>query len=404
MYYALFLSVVFALILGGFILLSGFNQNLSVRADITEILIDNAHSGMAYGQVNFQELKNSEPLQLRLFNNGPDSVEIKKSQWGAYTVLKSTALHKNQRHTKVALFGGETAKAHSNLFLIDRGKPLSICGNTRLEGRCLIPKAGLKRAYIEGKNYQGAKMLYGEKSNSGKQLPEVNSDFISNIRNLSGQITAWEMAVDSIRVSFLDEAIHYISDYYIDLSDKNISGQVIIEARDSVFIAANSEIENVIIKSPVIYVESGFKGNAQLFASNKIILENEVQLSYPSVIGLVEEEFATDGVSEIVIGEQSQVIGSVFLLSEKPNFRKLPQLTIQPKSEIDGLVYCQGRTQLKGTVNGFLYTDRFYLKTAASSYENHILDGKIIDQLPDDFTPVNLLSDITKLERIEWLN
>ena len=68
----------------------------------------------------------------------------------------------------------------------------------------------------------------------------------------------------------------------------------------------------------------------------------------------------------------------------------MPELIIEEEAEVDGLVYNKGKTQLRGTVNGSLYTSKFFLKTTSSSYENHILDGKVLNQLPNDFVCVDL--------------
>ena len=49
-------------------------------------------------------------------------------------------------------------------------------------------------------------------------------------------------------------------------------------------------------------------------------------------------------------------------------------------------MYCYGKTQLKGNVIGCLYTDRFFLKTTSTIYENYMYDGTIDrEELPDYF-------------------
>jgi cytoskeletal protein CcmA (bactofilin family) len=182
-----------------------------------------------------------------------------------------------------------------------------------------------------------------------------------------------------------------------------LEGQVILEVKDSIYISRNAIIENAIIKSKIVYIESGFSGTVQIFASQKIVLEESVQLKYPSVLGLIEEEFPTEFGAKITLGKNSQVIGSVFLWSKHPNFRMLPALSISSEAEIDGLVYCAGKTQLRGTINGSLYTNKLFLKTASSAYENHLLDGQLLNQLPDSFVSANLLSENSQLKKIAWL-
>ena len=133
-------------------------------------------------------------------------------------------------------------------------------------------------------------------------------------------------------------------------------------------------------------------------------LKNKVLLKYPSVLGLIETLIPNEYSAEILIGAKSQVLGSVFAISEAPNFRMPVQISIDKDAEVDGLVYCQGRTQLKGTVNGNLYTQKFYLETPSSKYENHLLDAKILNSLPSDFVSVSLFENSNTLTQITWLN
>ncbi|MFT5819678.1 MAG: hypothetical protein ACI8ZM_000903 [Crocinitomix sp.] len=402
-YYALFLSVIFALILGGFILLSGFNRNFATQMDIEEILIDNSHSGIAYAQVYFKEIKNNEPTTIRLYDAGIDSVELVKKNWGAFTILQATAVHRNRAQSKIALFGAALSSDQTNLYLVDNGRPISLCGDARIEGQCFLPKAGLKRAYITGKNYTGGKLVYGTVKPANKQLPALQSNLLEELIQVNGELIAWNEDKDSIVVSFGVNGSHLLSDHYIALQNTVIKGQVIVEAKDSIFVGRNAIIENAVLKSKVIYIEAGFSGTAQFFASERIILEEDVTLKYPSVLCLIEEEFPTEKSTEIYIGERSQVIGTVLLFSKSPNFRKPLLLTIESEGEIDGLAYCAGKTQLKGLINGSLFAEKLFLKTGSSSYENHLLDGKILDQLPTDFVTANLFKETEVLQQIAWL-
>lgn len=402
-YYALFLSVIFGLFLGGMILFSSLNRQFSAQLDVRDILLDNAKSGIEYGQANYQELKVNEPQEIQLFGEGIDSVRIEKKQWGAFTIISSTAHHNKWSRSKVALSGQMNNPSDPNLYLVDQGRPFSLCGATKLEGKCMIPKAGVKRAYIEGKNYQGDKMIYGTTGVSERSLPAVSPDFISNISASTGEIRIWENDQDSVVNSFAEEGIHFIDDNFTSLENIYLSGQIIIESKDSIYVSASAQLDHVILKSPVIYIEKGFIGTAQFLATERIVLEEEVTLLYPSVVGIIESDFSKEKNAQITIGEKSHVIGSVFALSENPNFRLPVQLSIEKEAEVDGLVYCQGRVQLKGTVKGNLFTQKFYLETAASKYENHLLDAKILNALPEDFVYISLFENANPLTQIQWL-
>lgn len=403
-YYALFLSVIFALLLGGLILYSSFNQNFALQMTVEETLIDNANSGIAYGQTHYRELPADTPLELRLFGEGIDSVSISTRIWGAYTILQSSAKHKNKSFTKVALFGASNQKKQPTLYLPDNGRPISLCGETRIEGECFLPKSGLKRAYIEGKNYQGDRLIYGISNPSAKQLPALNPSFLTFDKLTNASFEIWDNELDSIIVSFQRQPIHFLADGVMDLDQMVIKGQVYLESRDSVFIRATSEIENAIVKGRIVRIEEGFTGTVQIFATEKIILENNVLLKYPSVLAVYETEFPTETNVKIEVGENTQVIGTILLTSSKPNFRLTPMLSIAKGAEIDGLIYCAGKTEIRGTIKGSLFTQTLFLKTASSAYENHLLDAQLLDQLPSSFIAANLFESTTTLKRIAWLN
>jgi len=403
MYYALFLSVIFALLLGGLILLSGFNQNFAIQMDIHNRLIDNARSGVAYGQVNFQSLENDTPIDIRLFGEGIDSVEITKKAWGAYTVIKANAYHLQQSATKIAFLGGKESEKLPNLYIADHGKPISLCGDARIEGMCFLPKSGLKRAYIEGKSYQGGKMIYGSVQDAEKHLPAIQSN-VDLTETSAMEFAHWtNYEGDSIIRSFQDQGIHIVADTYLSLTNEVVEGQVLITARDSIFVGKDAQLSNTILKAKVIHFEAGFKGTIQAFASERITVEEQVQLLYPSVLAITEKTFPQEQHALIEIREQAQVLGTVFTHSEQPNFRKLPLVRIAPEARINGLVYSMGRTELKGTINGHLYSQKLYLKTAASAYENHLLDGKILNELPADFVFANLFTETKQLKQLAWL-
>lgn len=403
MYYALFLSMVIAVILAGMVLYSGMNRQFTSELDIESLLRSNADSGIEYGMAFASEIPVQTPVHIRLFGEGIDSVHIARKRWGVFSVIESTATHQGKESTRIALVGNGQLKSLCNVYVVDLGRPISICGDTRLEGKIAMPESGLKRAYIEGKNYTGTSMHYGHIISSSRNLPPLNLALQKEYQTYSGELIPWSDELDSLQVSFSENAIHLISDRPIDLTGKSIRGQVILESRDSIFVGSDSELEQVILKSPVVHFQQGFSGEVQVLASKKIYLEEEVILKYPSVLSLVEDEFPTEISSCIHLEDDCQVLGTVILYSQAENFRKPITLYISPMAEIDGLVYNAGRTQLQGTVVGHLYTQKLHLETAASTYENHILDGKVLNELPENFCAVQLFENANQLTRLKWL-
>jgi hypothetical protein len=80
---------------------------------------------------------------------------------------------------------------------------------------------------------------------------------------------------------------------------------------------------------------------------------------------------------ELYVGNNSTVIGGIVLTGNNYSNSLQRLITIEEGAKIVGDVYCYGKTQLKGSVIGTVFTDRFFLKTAAATYENYIFNGTI---------------------------
>lgn len=401
-YYALFLSLIIALFLGGMILFSSFTRQLDTKLEMQNSLIDNAKSGIEYGLANTAELLQSGEQEVDLFGRQRDSVLVSAMKWGAYTVITSQSHFKGEQFLKVAMIGTKHQPTEYNLYVADLGRPITLSGDTKLEGKIGVPETGLKRGNIAGQPYQNKRLNFGQKLSSARSLPELAPSFIEEMKSLGGEITPWH-SQDSLCVSFSQDAIHFVGDSFIALNQETIYGQIIIEARDSIFVGKESELNNVILKSKVVYIEEGFQGTIQVMASQKITLAQNVTLRYPSNLTLCSSDIQLNESACISIGSESQVLGSIIAISESPNFRYPVQIDIQENTTVHGLVYNQGRTQLNGTINGSLFTHKIYLETPSSKYENHLLNAQIKDDLPEDFVFAPIFENKKSLTKIQWL-
>lgn len=378
------------------------NRTFITQLEVQDQLMNNAYSGVAYVNGNYKEFKPYELKKIRLFNEGIDSVELSLEPWGMFSIIKSKAIHGRYSFEKIAL-NGTKAEAGLSLFIADLGRPIALGGNTRLEGDCYLPKSGLKRAYINGQNYIGAQMIYGRKFESKPSLPGIEPDFFQQKFGVKGNFKTWENN-DSLVQSFANPADHYVSDNVLALDGNFVKGHVILEAKDSIFVAANCELSQVILKAPIVHFERGFEGDVQVLASKKIRLEEEVILKYPSVLVCVEVDYPNDSQNGIEIGENAQVLGGIIAHSETPNFRRPVYLKLDHGTNVCGLVYSSGIGELKGECNGSVYLKKLYLKTTSSEYENHLLNATIKNELPAEFIIPEVFNLNKKLTTITWLN
>lgn len=153
-------------------------------------------------------------------------------------------------------------------------------------------------------------------------------------------------------------------------------------------------MEYVILIAPKVRFEKGFKGNCQVIAHQKITCEENVKLSYPSLLYLNEIISPIETPNQIEIQNNSKVIGGILMVSQSPNFRLPIKLTIAESALVGGYIYNSGTTCIKGSLLGSLYTNSLFLTAAGGEYSNHLLDCFIsTERLPKKFLVPNWLAD-----------
>ncbi|WP_431244374.1 hypothetical protein ACQ9BO_08685 [Flavobacterium sp. P21] len=133
-------------------------------------------------------------------------------------------------------------------------------------------------------------------------------------------------------------------------------------------------LEDVILIAPKITFEEGFTGTIQAFATKGIELDEKVTLNYPSVVCVYNE--STDE-SKIKIKKGCQIYGAVVLFGNTNELLNKNTIEIDEDGLLTGDLYCSGKLMLKSNVYGSVYTNRFFLKTEVSSYENMISNIEI---------------------------
>ena len=366
--YVVVVSVVIGLLLSLLLLLSAYRQKEFIQLQKKQQLILNVESGLNI----LRALEEPEyEKRIDLFGDGTDTVSLHKKAWGLFSVINATAAWKNFRADKTALLG-QPADSSRVLYLADLNRPLSLAGSTRIEGRVFTPEAGIKRAYIEGVNFSGTRLIHGEIKNSGPHLPELDAE------SLEMTLQALEMAEelipgsDTVMIPFNEPSRLMYAD---ELENKTVVGNVFLYDEGHLRIPANCHLQDVIVMAESIVVERGFKGSIQLLAKDSIRIENGCSLKYPSSIVLLDSD--RPGNRSVILGENCRVAGTIVVNGGR-HHNHLPILEMHKGGELIGDAYVEGFTQLQGRIIGSLFTRKFYLKTASSIYENHILNGEIM--------------------------
>jgi hypothetical protein len=415
LFYAIVISLIIAIVSSSLILFAYLTHIQFETFETNQRLERNADSGLNLLLSKQTWIALNEKKTIDLYEQGIDSVELTRKAWGAYEIAISKAVFKNTSFLRIAQIGyyQDSTQTYS-LYLADEDKPLALCGKTIIKGTAYLPKAGVKRAYIEGQNFVGNELIEGVSKLSKKTLPEFSKPFIDAIQSVftnkqvsendSTVMIESELSGDSIHNSFLNNTLVLHCKNKLRMADGFYTGNVAIISDQQITIAASAIVKDVLIFAPRVIVEKGFNGNLQIFASDSVIVEKNVTLLYPSVIGLLRGA-QSPTVAGIVLNENDTISGNVFAYKKSDEVFKQSGITLAEKSFIYGQVYSNGYIDIKGTIYGSLMCNKIILKTPSSVYENHLLNAVINrSKLSTNYVGINLVEESTIKKVVKWGN
>ena len=409
----LFITVIIAVFLMGFVLLVHTHKRFQVQTDFIVETTENAQKGIEHALLHSIRLKDTVtiPLEKPSFK----SIKIYRDFWGIFERVTSESKIKTNHFQKTALIGAESNDQNRTaLYLQDTRKPLVVVGNTKIEGNVFLPKQGVKAGTISGHSYTGSQLLYGS-SQQSFTLPSLATDILDQIEALEYQFSEISnpqfITIESGRYSnsFLKPVQIYFSNSDILLNEVELTGHMIVQSKTKITVLASAVLKDVILIAPEIEIQNNVIANFQAFASKKMSVGNSVQLRYPSALVLNKNQLSnptnTTGEKEkpsIHIGQSSVVKGVVVYLGNDPPNNYKTQIELQETSVLKGELYCNQNLELKGTVYGTVFAKNFIANQFGSIYLNHIYNGKInVHQLPKEY--VGLLFKNSKKEVLKWL-
>jgi len=366
--YAIYICLIVSIICGALLYFANLYNQLNLYYNLQEELYIQNQS-----DVNFALGNKILPQEIEKDENSGIEGRYKTKSYGLLTLLLAESSVGNDTVTS-AHFVGNYVTDKTAVYLTNISKSLSYSGTVTLTGNSELPSDFIDAAYIN--NSPNKFTNNGKITVSDIRLPEINPDFEKIFEETEGVKTALkdvEKPKDSLYYnSFFNET----KEIYINSSLSNIifKGNFILKSQDSIRIKKSTVLEDVILIAPKITFEAGFKGTVQAFATKGIELEEKVTLNYPSVICVYnknEEE------SKIVIKKESTISGAVVLFGNSPDDFDKSSIEIAEEGLIFGDIYCTGKLALRSNVYGSVYTNRFFVKTMASTYDNTISDVEI---------------------------
>ncbi len=404
LYFSIVIAFFIAVISASLIMLAAHYRNSYLKENRFNRLQHNLSSAIQLVLSNQNQQHNVQFIDL--FGDETDSVIIEQKQWGLYqmALIKAFVL---QDTLKRAMLIGAVADS-TVLYLSDENRPLAVSGKTKIIGNAKLPKAGMKKAYADGKPYENEELIYGGTTSfSSRTLNPLNENLLKTIQTQlnfnSDELPL--LTVSSLTASFADSTQKFRLAQKAKLNHVNLTGNMILFADSSVSIGADSKLNGILIYAPYIKIEDGFKGNCQLFALDSIHIGNDVELQYPAVAAVIRTA-QSGSLPQITLGNQVKFEGILLSYEEK----RSPLQTIislGKQTLVKGEIYSTGMLKLeKGTViNGKVSCNRFIMQTPTTLYENFLIDVRINRKARSSYYLSSKIFNVNQENKIlAWLN
>jgi len=392
----LVVAVIIVILLFAFISLMYYQKKVAIKhSNFSESIYENHQvfnylkkANIPYGLID----------SLDVFSN----VTITKKQWGFFELISVKTKKNRELFEQIALIG-ESNTDKKALYLKNNNQQLFLVGNTKITGDAVLPRLGVNTGNIAGVSYNKKKLIYGKIEQSETKLPSLKNkekvlSFLTSYRNDSLERFDLEEGVIAHR-SFIKKTLTHKRNGVVNIVNSSLIGNIIIESDTLIRVHASSKLQDVILIAPKIEILNNFKGNVQIFATEKILIGKNSQLAYPSSLLLLDDKAK----GTIHISKSSIIKGVISYLSNSKTANYTSQILADNESIIFGEVYCQGNFELRGSVNGAVYTNNFIVNQSGGTYINHIFNGVInSEKLSKEYA--GLIFSNSSKSVAKWLN
>ena len=366
--YAVFMAALTGLFCFGMVLVFSLNTNLEDHYQMQASLVQDSYSALAYGRANFYELVEDQ------WNDGPGispgiTHRFKKQPWGLFHVLSTQSKSKSDTLTQHYLVAPEMEQNAPVLYLRDNGEPLKLSGEVTITGNINCGSKGIKKVQIESQVVNKINQN-GVVSTAGTITPKLN---------LTPSLLPENLLEATVLDPQLSTSIDFNEPMGLIMADRlianvNIAGNVAIQSKDTLTIAATAILKDVLVIAPKVIIQSGFKGSLQVLAGQEIVLEQEVSLVYPSALvitGKIQEK------SNITLGKSCSVAGAIVVPGQGMQAESNHTIIIGEDSKVTGQIYSGGTLELYGNVAGQIVAASLLHKGKSTQYSNLLKDIKV---------------------------
>ena len=349
----------------------------------------------------------AKDVSIELNGAQPDSIILHKERWGIYD-LASVKSYTLGDTVKKAFFIAEDSPDSVAVYVSDEDRPITVSGATQITGDAVLPKAGVKQAYVDGKPYAGKKLVYGRIRTSQRNLPALDKGRLAYLERLLNDSTGNMLKLnDSIANSFFNPVqVIRISSSQAFLQKVNLRGKIIVFCDTTLTLSNTVNLKDILVIAPSVIVEDGFNGSCQIFARDSVIAGKNTVFNYPSCIGIIRSS-STGIQPKITLGRGSKFSGALFNWeSSRSNLQTL--ISLGKSAFVSGEIYVSGFIKMEKpvTIHGKVSCNRFIVQTPATLYENYLIDITINRSLRNKYYLSSALFAGSKTDRkiLKWLN
>lgn len=386
---AIFVCLIISVLCSCLVLISYYYNLLNDHLHTREDLINRNDSTFKYSMNNIESISYGKAEFIDVFDDGILS-KRQRIKWGFYDLLICETGFKNDTVIRAAIVGKKNSKENSlALYVTNYDKPLKLSGKTKILGGMELPLGKTEQLYLNGVEGNSI-LLKGNQAKSEKKFPRIDKSIEVNTTGETILISNMIQEHPIIINSFNKETKIIDATEVNELRDITCKGNIVLKSNRTLKISHTAHLSDVIVYAPSVEILSGFTGNIQIVAKENVIVNEFVSLLYPSGIYLKN---GLDSVT-VDIKNNSTIAGGIVVDGETYAGALNRFLKIREKATVIGRVYCYGKTQLEGEVIGSVWTDKFFLKTKSSNYDNVILNGTINkDSLSKNFVELPLFKN-----------
>lgn len=404
--FAVFLTTVMLIITSSIIVLTSISRRQNehvIQKQISRITIMNA---VQFAMAEPDMFTNGQNREINIFpENEFYKVTVLRQEWGLYEVISAKTNNPNDSQALTVLTNRYWQTDGLPVLWVNPSQfKLKVSGNTQIVGKVRIPGAKFEKASIAKKSFCGVLPNSTSIENSAV-LPnlaeKLNAMTFENLSLIIPQNTVLDKNPnqDGYNSFCKQTKLTYLETSSL-IENGNISGNRIVICNGLLKISKAVKITDAILIARSIEFESGFNGSLQAFAYDSIHVNENCKFASPSSF-IILRNHNIEQSPHITLMTNVEFNGAICCWALSPTVRNHCRIQINENTSVYGSVFCNGYSEVNGTIKGHLITRSTMVNISGGMHENNLIDSKILENKTNIPAEVNLFNDTKKLKIIK---